>query len=151
MNDRNPTHIICAVRSRPGGEETVQKAIDLALESGAKLTFLQVVDLEFLARIGTGHTSSRRLAHELREMTDFTMALLCDQAELQGVQEVESVVREGRVREQLLNFVAETDAGLLVLGRSRPDTPGPDVFDRPKMEAFVRELERVGSLRVVVG
>ena len=151
MKDKRIKHIICAVRSRPGGEETVQKAIAMALETGARLTFLQVVDMEFLSQVATGHTSSRRIAHEMRDMTDFTMALLCEQAELQGLEEVDSVVREGQVREQLLNFVAEADADVLLLGRSRPDTPGPDVFDQPKMAAFVDDLEKVGRLKVIVG
>ena len=45
-----PDHIVCAVRGSPQSRATVTRAIDLALEHDARLTFFYAVDAEFLAR-----------------------------------------------------------------------------------------------------
>ncbi len=140
-------HIICAVRSRPGGEETVHRAIQMALDSGARLTFVQVVDVEFLAGVMDKRASVKAVTRQLREMADFTMTLVCEQAQLRGVKDVRCVVRSGDVRSQLLQFVSEQDADVLVMGRPKP-MPGPDQFNDAGLEAFVDRLQRAGTLRV---
>ena len=43
-------HIVCAVRGSPQSRATVTHAIDLALETNARLTFFYAVDAEFLAQ-----------------------------------------------------------------------------------------------------
>ncbi len=43
MSDSKIRHIICAVRGGPESRETVSHAIDLALESSARLTFFRVM------------------------------------------------------------------------------------------------------------
>ena len=48
MSEETPKHIICAVRGGPESRETVTQAINLALEYEARLTFLHVLDAEFL-------------------------------------------------------------------------------------------------------
>ena len=80
-------------------------------------------------------------------MADFTMTLVCEQALLRGVEDVRCVVRSGDVRRQLLQFVSEQDADVLVMGRPKP-TPGRDQFNDAGLEAFVDRLQRAGSLRV---
>ena len=40
--------IVCAVRGGPKSRETVTRAIEMALERGAKLTFFHVIDAEFM-------------------------------------------------------------------------------------------------------
>jgi len=49
MSDR-VEHIVCAVRGSPQSRATVTRAIDLAREHDARLTFFYAVDVEFLAR-----------------------------------------------------------------------------------------------------
>ena len=142
-------HIICAVRSRPGGEETVHRAIQMALDNDARLTFLQVVDAEFLADVIDKRASLKAIYRQLSEMADFTMTILREQAQLRGVKEVQGVVRSGNVRRQLLQFVSEQDADVLVMGRPKP-SPGPDQFDEAGLQEFVERLQRAGTLRVVL-
>lgn len=141
-------HIVCAVRSRPGGEKTVQGAIDLALETGARLTFFQAVDAEFVRNVMDKRASLNAIYRELEGMAEFTMAILCNQAELRGVETVDCIVRRGDVREQLIELVSELDPDILVLGRPYP-SPGPDRFEKEELDRFVAELEEKGQLRVM--
>ena len=48
MTDSQPKQIICAVRGGAESRDTVSRVIQLALETGARLTFLHVMDAEFL-------------------------------------------------------------------------------------------------------
>ena len=57
MSDRPIRHILCAVRSKPGGENTVIRAIDLAREHRARLTFFKVIDDRFLSKFRASSTS----------------------------------------------------------------------------------------------
>jgi nucleotide-binding universal stress UspA family protein len=120
----------------------------MALEAGARLTFAYVVDAEFKART----TASGRLSviySELVSMSEFLMLILCDRARRRGVSQVDFVIREGNVRRQLRQVVAETDAELLVLGVPARG-PGKATFKMAEFEAFVDELKQLRPLRVVL-
>lgn len=138
-------HIICAVRGGPESRATVTRAIDLALESGASLTFVRVMDAEFLEHATVGPLSV--VYNELQEMGQFAMLILCDRARRRGVSEVGCVVREGNIRKQLRQFAIETHAQVLVMGRPTR-SPGRNVFKAAEIDAFAANLEREASLRI---
>ncbi len=140
-------HIVCAVRGAPESRSTVNRAIELALESGARLTFFHAVDAEFLAYATVAPLS---LVHrELHEMGVFLMMILCDRARRRGVAEVEHVVREGNVKKLLRQMARESDADILVMGRpSRRSRRS--LFKEKEFETFVPELEREGRFKVEV-
>jgi nucleotide-binding universal stress UspA family protein len=147
MQGEQPKHIICAVRGGPESRETVTRAIDLALESGAWLTFFRVLDAEFLNHATIGPLSV--VYRELREMGQFAMLILCDRAQRRGVQKVDSIVREGNVRKQLREFANETHADVMVMGRPTR-SPGSNTFKADEFDAFVAELREDASLEIVV-
>ena len=72
-----PERIVCAVRGSPESRATVTRAIDLALESGARLTFCYVVDAEFQAQAAIGSPLSV-VYRELISMSEFTLLILKD-------------------------------------------------------------------------
>lgn len=148
MTGPSPHYILCAVRSHPGSEQTVKKAVDLALEAGARLTFFQVVDAEFVSQIASGRTSLKIAYEELTNMAEFTMIILCERARRRGVEEVDYVVRQGNVREHLKRIAIETDAEIMVMGAPKR-SPGRNVFTPKTFKAFVAELEEIGKVRVV--
>jgi len=143
MTPESPKHILCAVRSRPGGEDTVKRAIALALEHGARLTFFQVIDTSFVNRFSARGSSRKIATQELQDMAEFTMSMLCEQARGRGVVDVEYIVREGTIREELLNVAKETGADILVMGRPRPG-PGSSTFVSEELQSFIDELESHG-------
>ena len=138
--------IVCAVRGGPESRETVKRAIALALESGARLTFFHVMDAEFLGH--ATHGSLRVVYRELREMGEFVMLILCDRARALGVVQVDHVQREGNIRVQLAKLSRETGAELLVIGRPAAGSTNP-LFEAKGFDAFVAELEQGGALRVI--
>ena len=146
MTDSKPLHIICAVRGGPESRETVTRAIDLALEEEARLTFFHVMDAEFLGYATIGPLSV--VYNELVEMGTFTMLILCDRAQRRGVAQVDYIVREGNIRRQLRQFATETKAEVMVMGQPMR-SPGRNVFRADEFEAFVAQLEREAGLRVV--
>jgi nucleotide-binding universal stress UspA family protein len=146
MSNRKPGHIICAVRGGPESRDTVSRAIELAIEMGAHLTFFHVLDAEFVAYATVGPL--RLVYRELVEMGEFAMLILCDRARRRGVEQVDYIVREGNIRKQLRIFAQETQAEIMVMGQPTR-SPGSNIFRLDEFEAFVDELEREGNLRIV--
>lgn len=146
MSERNPQHIICAVRGGPESRNTVTKAIDLALEYGARLSFLHILDAEFLEYATIGPLSV--VYRELNEMGAFAMLILVDRAERRGVERVDYVLREGDIRRGLIRFANETHAEMMVIGRPTR-SPGRNVFKRAEFDRFVDELEQEAHLQIV--
>ncbi len=138
--------IICAVRSGPESRETVKRAIAVALESGAKLTFFHVMDAEFLGY--ATHGTLRVVYHELGEMGKFVMLILCDRARARGVAQVDYLLREGNVRTQLRKLAIETGAEVMVIGRPTKSST-KNLFKAAEFDAFVADLEKEGNLRVI--
>ena len=143
MSDDKRHHILCPVRSRPGSEETAARAIELALEHNARLTFFHALETRFLAKFSPS-SSSRKGAHEeLTEMLEFTLSILADQARAKGVEEVDFIIRQGDFREELLKLIREMHMDILVIGRPRQG-PGQATFTNAEIDAFVAELQALG-------
>jgi nucleotide-binding universal stress UspA family protein len=140
-------HIVCAVRGSPQSRATVTHAIDLALESNARLTFFYVADVEFLSRT-TVRGPLSVVYRELIDMSEFAMLILKDRAERRGVEQVGYLIREGNVRKQLLEFAAETRADMFVMGWPLRG-PGRPIFTPAEFESFAAELEEVAHPRLV--
>jgi nucleotide-binding universal stress UspA family protein len=146
MTDLEPKHIICAVRGGAESRETVSQAIDLALAGGARLTFLHVMDAEFLQYATIGPLSV--VYSELVEMGTFAMMILCDRAQRRGVTNVDYVVQEGNIHKQLLQFAITTRGEVLVMGHPTR-SPGRNVFESGELDDFMAEIERVGHIHVI--
>jgi nucleotide-binding universal stress UspA family protein len=140
-------HIVCAVRGSPQSRATVTHAIDLALESNARLTFLYVADAEFQAKAAIGSPLSV-IYQELTQMAEFSMLILCDRAQRRGVEQVGYLIREGNVRKQLLEFAAETRADVFVMGWPMHGPVRP-IFSPEEFASFAAELEEVAHPRLV--
>jgi nucleotide-binding universal stress UspA family protein len=147
MASEETKRIICAVRGGPESRDTVTHAVDLALESGARLTFFRVMDAEFLEHATVGPLSV--VYRELSEMARFALLILCDRARRRGVTQVDCVVREGNIQKQLRQFLSESSVDVLVVGQPTR-SPGSNVFKPRELELFVAELEREQDLRVVL-
>ena len=141
-------HIVCAVRGSPQSRATVTHAIDLALEHGALLTFFYAVDAEFLART-TIRGPLSIVYRELIQMSEFTMLILKDRAERRGVTQVDSIIRDGDVRSQLLRLLHELRPDVVVVGWPLRGAGRPR-FKPDEFRAFVAELEREANTRVDV-
>ena len=147
MMSAKKEHIVCAVRGGPESRETVSHAIELALARDARLTFLQVMDAEFLDHATVAPLSI--IYRELQNMAQFTGRILCDRAERKGVEEVSCLVRTGNIQRQIREFAAEEEVDLLVMGRP-VRSPGSNVFRPVQLDAFVAALQEVTGVPVEV-
>ena len=146
MESQLARHIVCAVRGRPESRATVSHAIELALQTGAKLTFLHILDAEFLK-----HTVGGRLSvvyQELSSMGEFAMLILVDRALRKGVEEVDYVIREGNIQKMLYQFALETGADVFILGNPRTGS-GKNIFATDEFNRFIAQLEADANLRVI--
>jgi len=148
MNKSPPKHIICAVRGQPYSRQTATRAISLALEHEARLTFFLVIDAEFLGASAPTMTPLRAVYRQLEEMGEFALLILCDRAERRGVAQVDYLIRRGNVPQQLHQLAIETNAEMMVIGRPMPKQ-GKSIFLPEQFDAFVSELEKDGDLRVI--
>jgi nucleotide-binding universal stress UspA family protein len=147
MSEQKLNQILCAVRGGPESRETVTYAIDLALETGAHLTFFNALDAEFLNHATIGPLSI--VYHELVEMGKFAMLILCDRAQRRGVVDVNYVVWEGPIQKKLIQAAIETKAEVMVMGRPTR-SPTENVFKADEIEGFATELEKEGKLRLIL-
>jgi nucleotide-binding universal stress UspA family protein len=146
MTSEAVKHIVCAVRGRPESRETVTRAVDLALEHKARLTFLHVIDAEFLEYATVAPLSV--VYKELLEMARFAMLILCDRARRRGVTNVNYLVLEGNIRKQLRQFAIDTHAEMMIIGAPSPG-PGKNVFKQVELKQFIEEMKKAGNIEII--
>ncbi len=107
--------ILCSTR---GGEASIlaqEAAIRRTKETGSKLIFFYVTDVEFLAFANYGMRQDV-VANEMDKMAEFLMIMAVERAEKEGVQ-AEYLIRRGRLEDELKAVVREQGITLVVLGR----------------------------------
>ncbi len=142
-------HIICAVRGVPKSRETATKAIDLALEHNARLTFVHVTNLEFLGSATPSMTPFHSVQKQMHDLSTFTMVVLCDRAQRRGVQDVDYMVRQGQFFQQLRLILSETQPNLLVIGQPTGDTSGANTLEPDELTSFFTDVEQNLNIQVV--
>ena len=135
------------VRGTPESRATVTKAVDLALEFGARLTFLHIVDAEFLQHATVGPLSV--VYHELKEMSTFTMMILCERAQRRGVEQVDFIIKEGNVRKQLMKTAIESKVDFLIIGEPSGRRRRNE-FSGKEFSGFVADLEQETGLKIIL-
>jgi nucleotide-binding universal stress UspA family protein len=138
--------IVCAVRGGPASQPTIDRAIALAKETGLPLSFLYVVNLDFL-----DYTQSSRvqtITHELQQMGEFILLTAQTRAAAQGIQS-EGVVRHGRVAQEVSQLCREMQAEYLVIGQPKFHLE-ESVFTRDLLGEFIGRVEEQTGARVIL-
>ncbi len=135
-------HIVCALRGRPESRATVTKAIDLARENDAQLTFVHVFNADFMGSAAPTMTSVQVVYRQLESMSRFVMELLCDRARRRGVEKVDCALRSGDIPTQLLKVMNEFKADGLVIGKPSKDTEIGGVFTAEEYDQFIQTVEQ---------
>ena len=137
--------IVCATRGGLASEATVDLAMDLAKETGLPLSFLYVVNLDFLSR--TSSSRVRTIKEEMSQMGESILLAAQDKARSRGIA-AKRRLRHGKVGAEIVRLCRDLDVEYLVLGR--PETEGlENVFSRDSFPEFVRNLESQTGARVV--
>lgn len=138
--------IICAIRGGPASKSTIRHAIELAKREQLLLTFLYVVNLDFLSRTMKSRTAS--VEEDLRQMGEMILLMACDTAVAQDII-AQQVVREGAVAEQIMALCRELDADYVVVGEplhSRKTT----LFTREKVQTLGSNLKKHCQAELIV-
>ncbi len=132
-------HIVCPIRGKQSGEARIDRSIELALEHDAHLSFLFVMDVDFLSHATVAKVDIVR--DELRETASFVLASMSKRAVDRGVTSVDTHVRDGVMHDVIAQFAEEVGATHLVLGKPIriPGVPGPPPGAMKKLGETLRE------------
>jgi nucleotide-binding universal stress UspA family protein len=149
MTDKEIHHIICAVVGKPTSRTTVTKAINLALEHDARLTFAHVINAEFMAQATPTMTSLRTIYNQLRELGEFSMLILCDRAQRRGVKNADYIIREGEILNQLRLVINEMQPDMFVIGKPLVQNSVVPAIPAQEIADFIADLEERLNIQIV--
>lgn len=138
--------VVCAVRGGPHSQPTIQRAIHLARTLEQPLTFVYVVNLDFLAYTSSSGTPT--LLDDLKNMGEFILLMAQAQAAKEGVQ-AEGIIIEGHLRDELVKLCRQIQADYLVLGRPKQQ-PTENAFSQDAFLDFVAQIEKEAQVKVVL-
>lgn len=133
-------HFICAARGGQRIQPSVVRAIEMACEARARLTFLYVLDVEFMKHTTMGRTDI--MFEELDKMGEFMMMRLCEHANERGCITADYIILHGKLRQAIQDFLVKVQPDLLILGRptSEPQDGAPPAFERDALKQFAEEI-----------
>jgi len=136
--------ILCATRGGEASRRTQDAAIALAKEQGDELIFLYVADSSFLNQ--TAAPLVIDVVARLVKMGEFQMLMAQERAAAQGIS-AQAIVREGKLRAELVGAARELEVDLIVLGHP-VDRHQQAVFDETALQAFATSLQAITGTRV---
>jgi nucleotide-binding universal stress UspA family protein len=150
--------VVCAIRGGPHSLATQEYALSLAHDGGQELAFLHVVEqslLDFCVRV-----RSQGVLREMVGLAELTLGMAQERARRAQVA-AGADVRVGHVSEQILAYVRDRQAAVLVLGQPCRDhlphcfgSPhrlgGMDRLGEERVEDFASQVESLTSTRVVL-
>ncbi len=147
-NSEEQMHVVCAARGGRRIQPSVNRAIELACEASARLTFLYVLDIEFMKVTTLGRTDL--VFDELDKMGEFMMIRLCEYANEGGCVSADYVIRHGKIREEIVGYLTETQPDLLVLGRPQLelDHKAAAAFESDAIVEFAEEITQKTGVKV---
>jgi nucleotide-binding universal stress UspA family protein len=134
--------ILCATRGGEASYRTQDAAIALAKERGDELVFLFVADISFLNQ--TAAPLVVDIETRLVKMGQFQLTIAKERARERGL-ETQIMVRQGRLRAELVAAAKALDAELIILGRPLDREA---VFDDTALEALASGLQAVTGAEV---
>ncbi|MDT8304899.1 MAG: universal stress protein [Anaerolineae bacterium] len=136
--------VICATRGGQGSRAAQLGAIRYARDLGTRLTFLYVVDIRMLGDVDEKLVAAVR--SELQWLGQALLRVAKQRAEHAGI-DVDIVIREGIVRDEIVHYLQDSHAALLVLGAPRGTS---SQFGDDSIELFARSIEEDAGVSVQV-
>jgi nucleotide-binding universal stress UspA family protein len=134
--------ILCATRGGEASRRTQDEAIALAKERGEALIFFFVADVSFLNQMAAPLVVD--VESRLEKMGRFQLALAQERAAAQDVT-AEVVVRQGRLRPELVKAAKELCVDLILLGSPLEQDA---IFDEAALQLFASVLEAETGIEV---
>lgn len=138
-------HIVCATRGGEGSRAVQIEAIRRAKESGQRLVFLYITDVDSLGNVDD--TLIPALRHELNWMGKALLNIARHRADVAGL-DTDVVIRVGHVGDEIEQFLTETRAERLFLGAPRGTTA--NVFGDDAIEKFAQKIQDETAVPVTI-
>jgi nucleotide-binding universal stress UspA family protein len=138
--------IVCATRGGKTCQSTQGEAIFLAQERGAELFFLFVADPSFAGPIDEALRNA--LVDELARLGRWILHLAQRRASNEGL-EAQVVVRHGTVRECIVDYIQQINAGTLVIGSPRLGSERQE-FTTDELNRFASDIQQATGAEVVI-
>ncbi|UCE00520.1 MAG: universal stress protein [Chloroflexota bacterium] len=136
--------ILCPTRGGPQGYRNQDKAIAYAKIRDDLLIFLYVVDLHFLDK--TAAPVVVDVGNEIQDMGEFMLLMAKERAKERGI-DAKTILRKGKVREEIKAVALEENATLILLGR-----PGDEksAFQISELEEYAAEIEKETGIKSII-
>jgi len=144
-NKQSNASIVCATRGGAGSRAVQEKAISYAQESDSKLVFLYIVDTNNVN--GIEESLQEALQDELNWLGNALLNIAHKRAKNHRIAS-KIVIREGKVIDEICNFLEEESADLLLLGAPR-GTSASTLGDDP-VERFAESIEHESGVPVEI-
>ena len=134
---------LCSVRGGKRSAKTFERAVSITLEHQASLVLLFIVDVDFLGYATVARV--KLMVSELMETGRFALSVLAEKAHNQGIVDVKTVIREGRIQDVISEVAKQTQATKLIIGQpvKVPGIPSFAVSDFQKMLAALRDQQNM--------
>jgi nucleotide-binding universal stress UspA family protein len=136
--------ILCATRGGEASYRTQDAAIALAKEQGDELIFLYVADSSFLNQ--TAAPLVVNVEARLVKMGEFQLLMAKERAAAKGVS-AQTVLREGKLRAEMVRAAKELEVDLIVLGHPVGHHVQA-IFDETALQAFATSLQAITGAEV---
>jgi nucleotide-binding universal stress UspA family protein len=137
---------VCATRGGEAGRRTQERAIALAKERGDELVFLCVFDPAFAGNLSDD--LSEAVLQEQKWLGRTLMNVAQSRARKQGV-DAHAVVRSGPVVDNIEDFVRESCASTLVIGKPKVDSD-LGTFKLDNVQSCAEQMVDKTGIEVVV-
>jgi nucleotide-binding universal stress UspA family protein len=144
--EKNMSGIVCAIRGGPASRPTIDKSIQMAIETQLPLYFLYVVNLDFLARSSVSRTNL--ISEEIYEMGEFILLTAQTQAEAKNIA-AQTVVRRGNVGDEIIALCREINANYVILGRPKREHER-NVFTSKRLDTFGQRIEDESGALIIL-
>lgn len=137
--------IVCATRGGAGSRAVQQRAIQYAQQQGHELVFLFVIDTTSLREL------EEKMGAAVREELYWlgrTLLLIARRRADNAHIASEVVIREGVVRDEIISFLDERSADLLLLGAPRGTTD--TLFGDDAIEQYARSIQTQSGVPVEI-
>ena len=138
--------IVCATRGGEAGRRTQEQAIALAKEHGDELVFLCVFDPTIADNLS--NALSEAVVQEQQWLGRTLMNVAQSRARKQGV-DAQAVLRSGPVVQNIEDFVRESCASTLVIGKPKDDS-ALGIFRPGNVQSCAEQMVDKTGIEVVV-
>jgi hypothetical protein len=138
--------IVCAVRGGPDSRPTIEKSIALAKESGLPLSFIYIVNIDFLDY--TNRSRVQTISQEMQHMGEFILLTAQAAASEKGI-ETQGIIRHGNVTHEISSLCHEIKADYLVIGRPKFHLED-SLFTEELLAEFIKRIEEQTGAKVVL-